>query len=266
MQAPQIFATLRRGGRIWAVGAIHGEKNRLVELHAHLQLRLADGDRLIYLGNYLGHGPDPRGALQELLLFRRAFLARPGAEIDDIAFLRGCQEEMWQKLFQLQFAPNPSQVLAWMLDQGIGPTISAYGGNPDEGFLAIKEGPVSLNRWSGALRDAVRASDGHTQLLSSLKHAAFDANEKILFVNAGLDPARPLHAQSDSFWWGGDEFTNLKEPYGDFTRMVRGFDRKNRGVRLEDYAISLDAGAGRGGSLTAAAFDADGAVTEILEV
>ena len=68
-----------------------------------------------------------RECIDELLLFRRAILARPDADCADIVFLRGAQEEMWQKLLQLQFAPNPVEVLQWMVAQGIEPTIRAYG-------------------------------------------------------------------------------------------------------------------------------------------
>lgn len=37
---------------------------------------------------------------------------------DDLVYLRGGQEEIWQKMLQLPFAPNPMQVLEWMLGQG----------------------------------------------------------------------------------------------------------------------------------------------------
>ena len=85
-----------RARRVWAVGAIHGEAHRLVSLHARLAPRLNAGDRLVYLGNYLGYGPAAAATLDALILFRRLFLARRNAFVGDIAFLRGSQEEMWQ--------------------------------------------------------------------------------------------------------------------------------------------------------------------------
>src|SRR3546814_18686442 len=54
-----------------------------------------------------------------LLRFRSLFLARPDAFACDVVHLRGSQEEMWQKLLQLQFATDPRAVLQWMLDQGL---------------------------------------------------------------------------------------------------------------------------------------------------
>ena len=120
-----IFATLRGGARIWAIPAVHGEADRLKALHRHISARFQTGDQVAYLGNYSGHGRAVRETIDELLTFRRSVLARPGSDCTDIVFLRGAQEEMWQKLLQLQFAPNPIEVLHWMIAQGIEPTIEA---------------------------------------------------------------------------------------------------------------------------------------------
>ncbi len=126
MSAQDHFETLPAGRRNWAVAAIHGEADRLRALHRHLAGRIQVGENLIYLGNFLGRGNAVAETIEELLLFRRALLARPGAEFDDIVYLRGSQEEMWHKLLQIQFAPNPGEVLEWMLEQGLAPTLAAY--------------------------------------------------------------------------------------------------------------------------------------------
>ena len=65
------FARLRRARRIWAVAAIHGEATRLTRLHDLIAARFADGDRLVYLGNYLGRGSAIAATIDELLDFRR---------------------------------------------------------------------------------------------------------------------------------------------------------------------------------------------------
>ena len=114
MAEQSLFATLRAGTRIWAIPAIHGEVGALSALHGALDSEFAVGDQLVYLGNYTGHGQAARETIEELLLFRRALLARPGMEPEHIVYLRGAQEEMWQKLSQVQFAPNPREVLKWM--------------------------------------------------------------------------------------------------------------------------------------------------------
>jgi serine/threonine protein phosphatase 1 len=110
------FAVLRRARRVWAVAAIHGESGRLKALHRVLADAFEEGDRLVYLGNSLG-GADVVGTMDELLSFRRAIIARPRTFSSDLVYLRGSQEEMWQKLLQLQFAPNPREVFDWMMEQ-----------------------------------------------------------------------------------------------------------------------------------------------------
>ena len=265
MPERNIFASLRGGGRVWAVGAIHGEAGRLRTLHKALAPVFASGDQLVYLGNYFGRGALVREAIDEMLLFRRAVLARPGGEDGDVTFLRGGQEEMWQKLLQLQFATNPGEVLQWMIEQGVGATIEAYGGSIKEAFTSAREGILSLTRWTSGMRQAMRDHDGHAALISALRHAAFTEDNVILFVHAGLDPGRPLEAQSDSFWWGGSGWAAITEPYGGFARVVRGFDRRQGGRDLDGLAVTLDSGCGFGGPLTAGCFDAAGRLLTLIE-
>jgi serine/threonine protein phosphatase 1 len=260
-----IFATLRGGGRIWAIAAIRGEHDRLRTLHARLATECRPGDQVVYLGDYLGYGPGVLQTIDELLLFRRAFIARPGVEVDDIVYLRGAQEEMWQKLLQLQFAPNPAEVLRWMVDHGILPTVSAYGGSVEEGVTCARDGILALTRWTGTLRQNMRLYDGHTQLMSELKHAAFTDDNVLLFTHGGLDPSRPLSAQVDSFWWGSAGFTEIDQAYAGFRLVVRGSDRRHGGVVLGPWIATLDAGSGIGGPLTAACFGSDGSIMQMLE-
>ena len=82
-------------------------------LHDAIDARFEPGDRLAYLGNYLGHGPAIRATLDELLRFRRATLARPGMMACDIVFLRGAQEEMWVKLLQIHLAFSPGSFMPY---------------------------------------------------------------------------------------------------------------------------------------------------------
>jgi serine/threonine protein phosphatase 1 len=259
------YVRLVRPARIWAVAAIHGEGKRLAQLHAQLGARLAKGDRLVYLGGYLGHGSDVAGTLDELIAFRRLFLARRLAFLGDVAFLRGAQEEMWQKLQQLQFAPNPREVLQWMLDHGVAATLEAYGGEARLGLAAAREGAMALTRWSAGLRAAVDARPGHRALLTSIKRYALSDDGALLFVHAGVDPGKPLDLQRDALWWPGANILELAEPYGGFRRVIRGFDRRHGGLMESAYAVSIDAGSGFGGPLIAACFTPDGRIIDRLE-
>jgi hypothetical protein len=258
------FAQLRDARRVWAVGAIHGESRRLARVHDLIGERFYRGDRLVYLGNYLGHGEDVHATLDELLDFRRRVLGRPHGFACDVVYLRGAQEEMWQKLLQLQFAPNPGEVLAWMVRAGVEATVRAYGGDMRQGFAATRDGPRTITRWTSALRSAMNAADGHSTLFAALRHAAF-SDTGLLFVHAGLDPRRALTVQGDAFWWSAVDILELKAPYGNFGRIVRGFDEDRRGVVETPFAVSVDAGAGRGGRLQAVCIAADGQVVDACE-
>jgi len=267
MRDPTSIAEIRGATRIWAVGAIHGEAGRLAALHDRLERRIGPRDALVYLGNYLGRGPDVAGTVEELLHFRRRALAHPPLRVAaDIVYLRGSQEEMWQKLLQLQFASDPKAILAWVLSRGVEATLMAYGGDPDAGARAAAGGTMSLNEWTRTLRDSVRAHPGHDTFFAALKRAAVSNGAGgILFVNCGIDTERPLAAQSDAFWWAGYSFGDIAAPYEDYRRIVRGYDPDHRGFAETAYTATVDGGCGFGGTLIAACFGPAGDVVDRIE-
>ena len=189
------FVQLRDARRVWAIASPHGSAKSLISLHDKISQRFENGDRLVYLGNYLGRGAAIRETIDELIDFRRRVLARRGGFACDTVFLRGAQEEMLQKLLQLQFAPNPAEVLNWMVKAGIEPTVRAYGGDLQQGLAAARGGPQTITRWTSALRNAINAAPGHTMLFLALRHAAFTSDNGVLFVHAAVNPMRPLAAQ-----------------------------------------------------------------------
>lgn len=275
MSEPNLFATLRRSRRIWAVSSIHGEAERLSQFHNALADRLQVGDRIVYLGNYLGRGSAVRATLDQLIDFRRWVIAQPGMFAADVVFLRGCQEEMWQKLLQLQFATSPAEVLKWTFGQGVGTTLAAYGGSEDEGLAVSRQGAVAITKWTQKLRQTMNAAPGHSDLMAALKRAAFTDDGKLLFVSAGIDPSLPLAAQIDSFWWGSPGFAMLEapvsSPYDGYARVVRGFARERAGKTISTvvsgrYTTTVDGGAGFGGRLASACFDARGQMVDVIEI
>jgi serine/threonine protein phosphatase 1 len=261
----EIYGRLQRARRVWAVGSIHGDVHRVVALHARMAPRLNPGDRLVYLGNYIGFGPSAAATLDALILFRRLFLARRNAFVGDIAFLRGSQEEMWQKLLELQFAPNPREVLPWMLDHGMGATLDSYGVDTKQGLAAARDGVLSLTRWTAGLRGAIEARSGHRQLMTSLRRAAFTDDGALLFVHAGVNPAKPLDLQGDTFWWSDRDILLLEVPFAGYKRVVRGIDSKHSGIIEGRYGVSVDGGSGFGGPLMAACFAPDGSIVDHIE-
>jgi serine/threonine protein phosphatase 1 len=267
----QKFAVLRRAARVWVVAAIHGDAARLSALHQLLAGRFAPGDRLVYSGNYFGHGAAIVPALDELLLFRREIIAQPRMFASDVVYLRGSQEEMWVKMLQLQFAVNPREVFEWMLAQGVAATIAAYGGDVERGRVAMRDGPMAIGRWTASLRQAMTDRPGHRALISSLRRAAHTDDRQLLFVHAGLDPSRPLGEQSDALWWGHPGWAQTNTAYEGFRRVVRGFDRNAArtrapgGVESQMFTYTVDGGCGFGGPLIAACVTPDGGLVDRLE-
>lgn len=259
------FAVLRRVSRVWAVAAIHGDAGRLAALHDALTSRFSLGDRLVYLGNYLGHGAAIGATLDELLRFRREIIARPRMFASDVVYLRGGQEEMWQKLLQLHFAVNPREVLDWMLAQGVGATLQAYGIDPARGQSAMREGAMAIGRWTASVRQAMAGHAGHRELLSVLRRAAVTDDDALLFVHAGLDPRRSLDEQGDTLWWGHAAWPRLKTPYGAHACVVRGYAGPSPATDPGPHALTIDAGCGTGGPLVAACLAADGSLIERIE-
>jgi serine/threonine protein phosphatase 1 len=269
--AERIFAVLPAQRLTWAVGAVHGEAERLRDLHEQMAHAIGPHDNLVYLGNFLGHGSDIRGAVHNLLLFRRALMAErafSGTDAGDwgeIVYLRGRQEEMWQKLLQIQFAPNPREVLEWMLSHGVAETLMAYGGTIEDARKAAAMGAVALSQWTNRLRAAMRTLDGHDRLMTVLRRAALTKDESLLLVSAGIDAERSLSEQADMFWWGHRNFATMESEYGNFRCVVRGYDDHHQGPWFKPWAASIDGGCGFGGSLIAACFDQHGDCVDTIE-
>ncbi|MGH7088433.1 MAG: hypothetical protein ACREFQ_05990 [Stellaceae bacterium] len=261
------FGRLVAARRVWVVASVHGDAARLMALHRVLAHRLAPGDRLVYLGDVIGYGPESAAAVDAVLEFRRFALSQRNAFLGDVVLLRGSQEEMWQKLLQLQFAPNPREVLPWMLAHGVAATLTAYGVEAQGGLIACRDGTMAITRWTGTIRAALDRHPGHRQFLAALRRAAFTTAEDggVLFVNNGVDPQKPLELQRDVFWWGSSDVLGLAQPYAPFRRVVSGYHRRRAGVVETDYAVSLDAGCGFGGPLVAACFAPEGSILDRIE-
>lgn len=259
-------AVLRSPARIWAVGAVHGEATVLAALHDALAARIRPGDAVVYLGDLIGYGPHVAETVDDLLRFRAAFLARPPfVHGDEIVFLRGQQEEIWQKLLQIQFAVNPLEVIEWALDHGAEATIQAYGGDAATAISCARGGALALTRWAGEMRERMNRCPGHAAFLNGLRRSARTEDGTLLFVNAGIDPSRTLVNQTDGFWWESRGFDAIDAPYAGFRRIVRGLDPRRRGYAENAWAITVDGGCGFGGPLIALCLAPSGDILDRVE-
>lgn len=143
--------------RVAFIGDIHGDRVRLVGLLAKLDYR---NRRLIFLGDYIDHGPDSRGVVETLLEIgnRRpnSIFLSGNHEIGLLAFLAG-------KLSFLEYG--------WM---GGLSTIRSYLGKADRDVLA-------------ELVAAIPSS--HFEFLSNCK--PFFETNNLVACHAGVNPARP---------------------------------------------------------------------------
>ena len=260
------FGCLSAARRVWAVASIHGEAAALVTVHDEISRRWEHGDRLVYLGNYLGRGSDIKAVFDELLSFRINRLCMPGMIPEDIVFLRGAQEEILRSLLQLQLAPQPTDVFNWMIANDIGYSLEAYGESEEETRRYVREGILATTKWTNRLREKIREHPGHNDILIALRRAAFTEGGELLFVHAGIDPDLPVVEQNDNFWWGHSHFKDINTPYAGFRKVIRGFERHHGGVTVTPYTITLDGGSGFGGTLEAACFNLDGKTVDQISV
>lgn len=263
------FVQMGRPRHIWMIGAIHGEAEQLMQIHDQLYEQLRPGDRVVYGGNMIGRGGDVVATLDEILTFRRGALSLPGMMADDFIYLRGGQEEMWERVQQLQFARNPKDVLHWMLDNGLAPVLEGYGIHPRSGLFAACEGVMAITRWTASIREAVRRHPGHDLFQCQLRRAAYTdirLDHPMLFVHAGLNPEKHLQDQGDFLWWGGKHFhDDLTAAYPPFGKIIRGYDPAGGGLRMTDHAVTVDGGCGFNGGLVCAGFTPDGQIAGMIE-
>lgn len=264
------YANLGAPTRVWAISAIHGELDKITRLHDALLTRFMPGDRIVYLGNYTGYNDQAAATIDEILAFRRMILSVPGVLPEDFVYLRGRQEEMLDKLLQIQFAPDPRDVLDWMLDNGLQPTLASYGISVEEGRACTREGIMATTRWTSRVRQRIKAHAGHDTFLTHLRRAAFTdvvpENAPLLFVNAGIDARRPLHQQGDSLWWNTQSFNRLEHAYAPFRRIIRGYDPDRQGVHINGVSATLDGGCGFGGELVCAGWSCRGEAFDVIRV
>ena len=58
-------------GMLYAIGDIHGQRDQLAKLLGDLPLEA--GDRLVFIGDYVDRGPDPKGVVDVLLELRARY-------------------------------------------------------------------------------------------------------------------------------------------------------------------------------------------------
>lgn len=223
MQKETHFLEITNSKKIWAIGSIHSKLESFSSIKKHLLENFQQDDYLVFLGNVIGLGEKSKQTLSSVIDLRNKLMAKFLLKPNKIIFLRGAQEEMFLKLLQLQTAPNPRDIIMWMLDHGVDASIKSYGLSTEDIIDISSQGTLAISKWTKKLNSMLSEEPGHQEYFAHLKHAAFSESKKILFLNRGVDITRPLSAQNDCFWWGYHNFSDLEKPYSTFVRIVRGY-------------------------------------------
>tara|TARA_Y100001970_G_scaffold283016_1_gene397169 strand:+ start:1284 stop:2096 length:813 start_codon:yes stop_codon:yes gene_type:complete len=226
------FVEFQNVSRIWAIGSIHSNLSSFNSIKKFILKNFKQGDVLVFLGNVVGLGSQTKETISSILELRFNLMSAFKLKPTDIVFLRGAQEEMFNKILQLQIAPNPSEIINWMFDHGVDKTLNSYGFTKNEVLNIASSGTISISKWTSKLNQILISHKGHKEFFLNLKHAAYSSSKKILFVNRGVDISRPLSAQNDCFWWGYQNFSTLDKPYNSYIRIVRGY-QSNKNNELE---------------------------------
>ena len=219
--------TLQAGSRLYAVGDIHGQAEKLLALHAaiamDLQLRPAVSARLVYLGDYIDWGPDSAGVLAVLI---------GGGPGIPATYLIGDHEQML-----LDALHGDGAAATDWLHSGGRETLASWGMAPD----APRDG------W------AARIPAAQLAFLRGLKLRYREGG--YLFVHAGIRPGVKSAEQSRQ------DIQGIREPFLSTERhlgrvVVHGHTTVTAPV-IRFNRIGIDTGAGLGGGLTAAVLEGD---------
>jgi serine/threonine protein phosphatase 1 len=164
---------MKRRGRLLAIGDIHGCRCALQKLL--IRINPTRQDRIVFLGDYIDRGPDPRGVVETLLHLQR--------RVPRSTFLMGNHERMLLDVLDGRNLP------LYLANGGL-VTLLAY---LDKGHLQL---PAA-----------------HRHFFNSLQR--FHETGKHIFVHAGLRPGYPLRQQTEEdLLWIRDTFLTSTTDWG----------------------------------------------------
>ena len=219
--------------RIYAIGDVHGQADRLRSIHAMIRDDL--GERpveralIVHLGDYIDRGPDSAGCLEQL---------SHGSPIGGVACcnLLGNHEKML-----LDVLEQPREATLWLRNGGDA-TLRSWGIDPNS----------DPRSWIEMIPPA------HLDFLHSLIPMLLAGT--YLFVHAGVRPGIRLPMQRlDDILWIRDGFLDWDGkmlPDAPNLRVVHGHTPSEE-PELRPNRLGIDTNAARGGKLTCAALSSD---------
>ena len=233
--------------RIYAIGDIHGQLEKLTEAHDLIARdRAAVGDKtaeVVHVGDFVDRGPDSCGVIQ--------FMIEGATRAEPWVTLLGNHDRMF-----LGFLSDPDHYdsglrigLHW-IDPALGgdKTLRSYGveGAGERLLFDLHE-------------EALRAvPESHRRFVAALPLMHRAAG--LVFVHAGIRPGVPLADQvEDDLVWIRRDFLDDRRDHG--ALVVHGHTPVDR-VTHYGNRLSIDTGAGFGRSLSAVVIE-DGAVWQL---
>jgi len=236
-EAPSGPPRLPEDLRVYAVGDIHGCRERLRKLHAAIEqdAATARGRKVIvYLGDYVDRGEDSAGVIEDLLAGEPAGFER--------VFLKGNHED-----FLLRSLEDKGALLPW-LSNGGDSTCRAYGLEP----TAPPDGVKDLLGWLQQ-RLAEILPERHRRFFQDLKLTHGEGD--YFFCHAGVRPGVGLEEQSEEdLLWMREPFLSSKQALG---KVVVHGHTPAAGPERRANRIGIDTGACYGGCLTALVLEGD---------
>jgi len=228
---------------IYAIGDIHGQQTMLLALLEKLARQpVRDDDLLVFLGDYIDRGENPRAVIETLLELREHH--------PNTVFLRGNHEQMMLDAREeappepppsRRYRPQSERVLAWLMNGG-GETLRSY---------AVGSSP----NWWKAIPEA------HWEFIQATRMEYIVG--RYHFVHAGLVPPgygcrwKAEFGEIDPRLWIREPFLSSSASFGGRV-VIFGHSPQHSGRPLiRANKIGLDTAAVYGGSLTAAVFDPD---------
>nr|WP_294550212.1 metallophosphoesterase [uncultured Rhodopila sp.] len=214
------------GRRVYAVGDIHGQQDRLAVLHglieADLAARPARSAVVVHLGDYIDQGPDSSGVV--------ALLA-PGRGVPEVNLVGDHERMLLDAL-----SGDRAAATDWLWSGGK-QALTSWGLDPG----------LPREDWAAAL------PPDHVAWLRGLVLSHREGN--YLFVHAGIRPGVTLAEQTP------EDMVSIRQPFLTSDRdhgaiIVHGHSCEPS-VRVANNRIGLDTGAGIGGKLTCAVLEDD---------
>ena len=225
--------------RIYAIGDIHGQLERLREAHGRIARDGGEDATVVHVGDLIDRGPDSRGVVELLMEGQargRDWIVLKGNH--DRALPNFLRDPRW-------IDPRAAERKDWIArDVGAEEALASYG-IPDAARRPLEEVHAEA---------VAKVPADHARWLSGLP--AWHLTPLALFVHAGIRPGVDLGAQIE------DDLLWIRKPFHEDSRdhgalVVHGHTPVRHPTHYGNR-VNIDSGAGHGGPLTAIRLDAEG--------